>query len=84
MVGFGPEDKNFVLELTYNYGISTYRHGDSLDTIDIEKQDVALARNRSRADTIRDDGSFLLINNGYRFRIFPGSEGRRGSLIRLN
>ena len=28
MVGFGPEDEHFVVELTYNYNISQYKLGN--------------------------------------------------------
>lgn len=28
MVGYGPEDTHFVLELTYNYGIGSYAMGN--------------------------------------------------------
>ena len=28
MVGFGPEDNHFVVELTYNYGVKKYRRGN--------------------------------------------------------
>ena len=28
MVGFGPEDDHFVVELTYNYGIKEYKLGN--------------------------------------------------------
>lgn len=28
MVGYGPEDDHFVVELTYNYGIKQYKKGD--------------------------------------------------------
>lgn len=27
MVGYGPEDDHFVVELTYNYGIGSYKIG---------------------------------------------------------
>lgn len=27
MMGYGPEDKNAVLELTYNYGVTEYDKG---------------------------------------------------------
>lgn len=30
MVGFGSEDTNFVLELTFNYGVSNYKRGNDL------------------------------------------------------
>lgn len=28
MVGYGPEDNHFVVELTYNYGIKNYKLGN--------------------------------------------------------
>jgi len=28
MVGYGPEDDNFVVELTYNYGLGSYAMGN--------------------------------------------------------
>ena len=28
MVGYGSEDSHFVMELTYNYGIGTYKLGN--------------------------------------------------------
>jgi hypothetical protein len=29
MMGYGPEDKNAVLELTYNYGVTEYAKGNA-------------------------------------------------------
>lgn len=29
MLGYGPEDKNAVLELTYNYGVTEYDKGNA-------------------------------------------------------
>ena len=28
MVGYGPEDNHFVMELTYNYGMKEYKRGN--------------------------------------------------------
>ena len=28
MVGFGPEDSHFAVELTYNYGLKSYSKGN--------------------------------------------------------
>ena len=28
MVGYGPEDSHFVIELTYNYGLGSYKLGN--------------------------------------------------------
>lgn len=33
MIGFGPEDDHFVLELTYNYGIKEYEIGNDFQVI---------------------------------------------------
>lgn len=33
MVGFGPEDNHFVVELTYNYGIKEYKLGNDFQVI---------------------------------------------------
>ncbi|VDN15028.1 unnamed protein product [Dibothriocephalus latus] len=40
MIGYGPEDTHFVLELTYNYGISSYRHGNDFKAVHINSSDV--------------------------------------------
>lgn len=29
MLGYGPEDKNVVMELTYNYGVTEYDKGNA-------------------------------------------------------
>ena len=34
MMGYGPEDKNAVLELTYNYGVTEYDKGDAYAQVD--------------------------------------------------
>ncbi|XP_038882184.1 lactoylglutathione lyase GLX1 [Benincasa hispida] len=39
-LGFGPEDSNFVVELTYNYGISSYDIGTGFGHFAIATQDV--------------------------------------------
>lgn len=35
---YGPEDTNFVLELTYNYGVKHYQHGNDLGYIKIRSK----------------------------------------------
>lgn len=34
MMGYGPEDKNAVLELTYNYGVTEYDKGNAYAQVD--------------------------------------------------
>lgn len=36
MMGYGPEDKNAVLELTYNYGITKYDKGNAYAQVDYQ------------------------------------------------
>ena len=33
MVGFGPEDDHFAVELTYNYGIKSYKRGNDFQVV---------------------------------------------------
>ncbi len=42
-VGYGPEDSNAVLELTYNYGVQSYDMGGAFGHIAIEVPDVSKA-----------------------------------------
>lgn len=45
MVGYGPEDSHFVVELTYNYNISQYKLGNDFQGITIQSSE-SLARAR--------------------------------------
>ncbi|KAL4374782.1 hypothetical protein AHAS_Ahas05G0216200 [Arachis hypogaea] len=40
IMGYGPEDENAVLELTYNYGVTEYDKGDGYAQIAIGTDDV--------------------------------------------
>jgi lactoylglutathione lyase len=46
MVGYGPEEDHFVVELTYNYNISQYKLGNDFQGITIQSS-AALARARA-------------------------------------
>jgi lactoylglutathione lyase len=48
-VGYGPEDRHAVLELTYNYGVGNYELGSAYGHIAIEVDDAAAACERVRA-----------------------------------
>ena len=37
MIGYGPEHSHFVLELTFNYGITSYAKGNDLNFIAVKK-----------------------------------------------
>ena len=68
MVGFGREDDNFVLELTYNYGIDSYARGNDVLHIALACP-AALARATALGCPV--DGDCVLSPDGYRFKILP-------------
>mgnify|MGYP006893376762 CR=1 FL=1 len=39
MVGWANEDSSFVFELTFNYGIATYKRGNDLNCVVLHKFD---------------------------------------------
>ncbi|ELU09205.1 hypothetical protein CAPTEDRAFT_224395 [Capitella teleta] len=70
MVGYGPEDDHFVLELTYNYGLGSYTQGNSYQGINIESNSI-LDQARKADWVVEKDGSrvFLSAPDGYKFYI---------------
>nr|CDS16518.1 glyoxalase domain containing 4 [Echinococcus granulosus] len=71
MIGYGPEDNHFVLELTYNYGIGSYRHGNDFVGIHIYCPKVyRRIISESTLPKVKHEG-FLEVNDpaGYRFFI---------------
>jgi lactoylglutathione lyase len=85
MIGFGPEDDNFVLELTYNYGISEYRHGNDFVAIDVLKKDVsAVAATGAKLEELSGNNKgYIMESNGYRFNIFQDNKGDKISRVTL-
>ncbi len=58
-VGYGPEDSNTVLELTYNDGVDSYDLGSAYGHIAIEVDDAAAACERIRhagGNVVREAG----------------------------
>lgn len=49
MMGYGPEDKSTVLELTYNYGVTEYTKGDAYAQVAIGTDDVYKSAEAIRA-----------------------------------
>ncbi|CAH1154183.1 unnamed protein product [Phaedon cochleariae] len=67
MVGYGPEDNHFVVELTYNYGIHAYEKGNDFISISIQSSE-ALERARKENWPI-SSGNILEAPGGYSFSI---------------
>ncbi|CAI0408989.1 unnamed protein product [Linum tenue] len=58
-MGYGPEDNNVVLELTYNYGINTYDKGNGYAQIAIGTDDVYKS-----AEAIKLCGGAIVLEPG--------------------
>ncbi|XP_012280805.1 glyoxalase domain-containing protein 4 [Orussus abietinus] len=70
MIGYGPEDTHFVIELTYNYGISSYVPGNDFRGITIRSKEV-LERARSGGCSVnKENGKYALeAPGGYKYYI---------------
>ncbi|XP_033228688.1 glyoxalase domain-containing protein 4 [Belonocnema kinseyi] len=70
MIGYGPEDTHFVIELTYNYGINYYEPGNDFRGITIRSKE---AIQRAKADgwpVKEENGKFILeAPGGYKYNI---------------
>uniref|UniRef100_A0A7N0V1H0 lactoylglutathione lyase n=1 Tax=Kalanchoe fedtschenkoi TaxID=63787 RepID=A0A7N0V1H0_KALFE len=65
LVGYGPEDKNPVVELTYNYGITDYDKGNGYTQIAIGTNDVyrtAKAIRKYGGKIVREPGPLPVLN----------------------
>ncbi len=99
-VGYGAEDDHFVCELTYNYGVSTYKLGNDFLGLTIKSSQV-LANAKSQDWPVHDDNgtAYLEMPGGYRFYVLdeeqPIDRGlcwlglgffaiRRGSIVLLS
>lgn len=68
MIGYGPEDDHFVLELTYNYSIGSYKRGNDLQYIKIGLNKDLFQKVKTIEGTEPSDGSISLESpDGYKF-----------------
>jgi len=66
MIGYGVEDTNFVLELTYNYGIDKYELGNDFLGLHIESSEVFAA---SGGEVTEEGSKSLASPDGYLFHL---------------
>ncbi|PON94632.1 Glyoxalase I [Trema orientale] len=59
VMGYGPEDKNAVLELTYNYGVTEYDKGNGYAQIAIGTDDVY-----KTAEAVKLSGGKIILEPG--------------------
>jgi len=79
MIGYGPEDDHFVLELTYNYTVGSYKLGNDLKglTLSLPKP---LYDNVSKADT--EGQGFVKAPDGYVFYYQLAAEGSKAAVTK--
>lgn len=70
MIGYGPEDTHFVVELTYNYGITHYELGNDFLGLTIQSSE-SLQRAAANNWPVGDDNGrkYLEAPGGYKFYV---------------
>lgn len=72
MVGYGPEDSHFVVELTYNYGIGSYALGNDFRGITVKSKEVLERAQKNQYPVVQENGQAVLQSpDGYKFFVVP-------------
>lgn len=68
MMGYGPEDNHFVVELTYNYNVDKYEQGNDFRAITIRSRE-AINRAKAAGWPIKDENGLSAVQapGGYKF-----------------
>lgn len=86
MIGYGPEDDHFVVELTYNYGITHYDQGNDFLGLTIQSSE-SLKRAASANWPVKEHNGLKYVEapGGYKFYIIDKPQPiDRGMSITLN
>ncbi|KAI8434798.1 hypothetical protein MSG28_003309 [Choristoneura fumiferana] len=77
MVGYGPEDTHFVVELTYNYGITHYETGNDFIGLTVQSSE-SLKRAAANNWPIKEQNGIKYVEapGGYKFFIVDKPEPR--------
>ncbi|KAE8749585.1 hypothetical protein FOCC_FOCC003573 [Frankliniella occidentalis] len=60
MVGYGPEDTHFVVELTYNYMVRDYKLGNDLVGITIRSSEALKRAREAKWPMVEENGKYIL------------------------
>ena len=77
MVGYGPESEGYALELTYNYGVRSYKEGNALESILIAVPDLAAAAAAAKElnyvveDNMMPERVWIIGPDKYRYHLLP-------------
>jgi hypothetical protein len=68
MVGYGPEETHFVIELTYNYGVTSYEKGNDFLGLTIRSKE-AIERAKVQGWPLKEESGLHVLEapGGYRF-----------------
>lgn len=70
MIGYGPEDTHFVIELTYNYGVDDYKLGNDFLGITLKSSKVLEnAKSLGWPIEVEDNMSYVVAPGGYKFYV---------------
>ena len=69
MVGYGPEDEHYALELTYNYGIAEYERGEGLQRFLLHIEGASAALDRARTRGLAVEGNVVVGPDQYRYEL---------------
>jgi lactoylglutathione lyase len=69
MVGYGPEDGSYALELTYNYGIEKYEPGEGLRHFVLHVPNARDVLERARAKGLQVDGNMITGPDAYHYEL---------------
>jgi hypothetical protein len=81
MVGYGPEDTHFVVELTYNYGVTSYDKGNDFLGLTIRSKE-AIERAKAQGWPLKEESGHHVLEapGGSRFLLInepqPSDKGR--------
>ncbi|KAH8303210.1 glyoxalase domain-containing protein 4 [Drosophila kikkawai] len=88
MVGYGPEDSHFVIELTYNYGVSSYKMGNDFGGVTIHSTEILsqAAKHSYPVQKVAGKGSLLTSPDGYKFYVIeqPAASSDPVQSVELN
>lgn len=76
MVGWDTEDKAYCMELTFNYGLKSYKPGNGLKEFGIFVPDVAAAIKAAANLKYKAENDVIVGPDEYTFRLFQMPEGR--------
>ncbi|TKR59613.1 hypothetical protein L596_029258 [Steinernema carpocapsae] len=74
MIGYGKEDSHFVIELTYNYEIGSYKLGNDYKGIYIESDEILNKVKELKAGNESLEGFEVKDPDGHAFYVLPGKK----------